>query len=216
MLLGPIFSLELVTSSRRARYFWVRVAYALVLLFALGITYQSAMLSRSMPGIQGIANIARDFFISFAMIQLGAVLVLTPAMVAGTIAQERERRTLEYLLTSQLSSSDIILGKLGARLLHVVFVLLAGIPVLAAAMLLGGIPPLALVVTSAATLLTLVAVGALSIAVSVWRPRTRDAIVSAYVLLFGVLVIPPMGASFHGAVTHAPWQQIVDGLAEIA
>ncbi len=214
MLLGPIFSLELITGARRARYFWVRVAYALTLLFALWVTYESAVVRHNLLGIQGIANIARDFFFSFAMIQLVAVLVLTPAMVAGTIAQERERRTLEYLLTSQLSSGDIILGKLGARLLHVVFVLLAGIPVLATAMLLGGIPPLALLVTTATTLLTLVAVGALSIAVSVWRPqnarRHRQRLCAA---VGRAHYSTSSGSSFHGASMHAPWQQIVDALA---
>ena len=54
-----------------------------------------------------------------ATVQGIAVLLLTPTLVAGVIADERQRKTLHYLLASRLSSGEIILGKLAARLLHV-------------------------------------------------------------------------------------------------
>lgn len=194
MLLGPIFSLELLTCARRGRYYLLRVLYALVLLFTLAVTYETAYARRPFAGIHGVANVARDFFSAFGFVQLSAVLLLGPAMVAGTIAQQRERRTIEYLLTSQLSNADIVLGTLAARLLNVGYVVASGLPVLALAMLLGGIPPAAMLNLALLTLESLVAVGALSMAVSVGRRRTRDAVVAAYVLLAAVLVLPPLGA----------------------
>jgi ABC-type transport system involved in multi-copper enzyme maturation permease subunit len=137
MLLGPIFSVELVTSARRARYFVVRALYALVLLIALFLTYYSYSRAMSFQDIGRVANFTAQFFYSFAWVQLIAVLLLAPAMAAGTIATERERRTIEYLFTSPLSSLEIVLGKLAARLLHVFCLVLAGVPVLALAMLMG-------------------------------------------------------------------------------
>ena len=59
----------------------------------------------------------------------------------GTIAQERERRTMEYLYTTPLSNLEIIIGKLGGRVLQILYLVLSGVPVLALAMLLGGIAP---------------------------------------------------------------------------
>jgi hypothetical protein len=44
------------------------------------------------------------------------VLALVPAMVAGTIAEERSRHTLNGLLASRLSSVAIILDKLAAKM----------------------------------------------------------------------------------------------------
>ena len=41
MLPGPIFNVELLTSARRTRYFFIRAIYATVLLIALGLVYQS-------------------------------------------------------------------------------------------------------------------------------------------------------------------------------
>ena len=42
-----------------------------------------------------------------------------PALVAGIISDEYQRKTLHYLLASRLSSAEIVLGKLGARMVHV-------------------------------------------------------------------------------------------------
>ena len=93
-------------------------------------------------------------------LQLLAVVLLGPAMVAGTIATERERRTIEYLFASSLSNAEIVLGKLAAKLLHVVFMILAGVPVLALVMLLGGIAPEALLTLLILTLSTVLTVSA--------------------------------------------------------
>ena len=194
MLLGPIFSLELVTSARRTRYFLTRAIYAVVLLLGLWVTY--AIQRPDFSSLQGIANLAHEFFAVFAVMQMLAVLLLAPPMIAGTIAQERERRTLEYLLTSQLTSSDIVVGKFGARLIHVVLVLLAGIPVLSLSMLLGGVSPEALVAVTLTTVATLVLVGALSILASVRARRPRDAVIRTYLLLFGLHMIPLLGSKF--------------------
>ena len=47
------------------------------------------------------------------------MLVLTPALVAGVIADEKQRKTLHYLMASRLNSAEIVLGKLLVRMLYV-------------------------------------------------------------------------------------------------
>ena len=190
-MLGPLFSLELVTSSRRSRYFLARVAYAVVLFFSLWVTYESTQ-PYALSQTQSAANVARHFFETYSYLQMGAILLLAPAMVASTVASERESRTLDYLLASQLSGVEIVLSKLAARLLHVIFVLSAGVPVLALATLMGGIETEKLLLVTALTLSTLLAVAGMSIAVSVWSRRTRDAVIKAYVLLLAFLIVPPV------------------------
>ena len=61
-------------------------------------------------------------FSAFVAITVGQellALVLTPTLVAGAIAEEKRRKTMHYLLASQLTSAEIVLGKLAARLLPV-------------------------------------------------------------------------------------------------
>jgi ABC-type transport system involved in multi-copper enzyme maturation permease subunit len=203
MFFGPIVSLEMVTGARRARYFVVRVLYALVLLVVLWITYAETWGVWAGDGsmsIQAAAAFSSAFFATFTIVQLSAVLLLTPAMIAGSIAQERERRTIEYMLASTLTGSEIVLSKFLARTLHVASLLLAGLPILAIAMMLGGIDPQLLIIAFVITLATLVVTASLSIGTSVWAKRSRDAVVRTYVFLLVFLILPPLAWTFSGAV----------------
>lgn len=195
MPLGPIFEAEATTSSRRARYFVLRSIYAVILLFVLWLQYGETVSrpwqTQAQPSVKEEAARAARFFASFAWVQIVAVLLLGPAIVAGTIAVERERRTIEYLFATDLANWEIVVGKLAVRLLHIGLVVLVGLPVLALAQLLGGIDPESLPLVVLLTLSTAAWVAALSLAISVWSPRARDAVVRAYFCEIGLLAIPP-------------------------
>ena len=196
MFLGPVFSFELLTASRRLRYFIVRGLYGVVLAAALFIVWMSVFETTSFSQSQQVneialaANFMAGFFITFSVMQLLAAVVLGPAIAAGTIASERERRTIEYLFTANLSNAEIVFSKLAARLLQIMIILLTGMPILAIAMLQGGIAPEALLAVYTITFSTVVAVTALSIAVSVWSTRARDAVIRAYLVLLMLLIVP--------------------------
>jgi len=67
------------------------------------------------------------------------VIVLTPLYAAGSIADEKERGTLDFLLSSPLPHYQILLGKLLARLAFVGSILAVGWPVLMLTFLFGGV-----------------------------------------------------------------------------
>jgi ABC-type transport system involved in multi-copper enzyme maturation permease subunit len=198
MLPGPIFNVELLTSARRARYFFIRAIYAAVLLIALGLVYQSFTynLAGETVNIRIMAELSAAFFAVLSWLQLTLVVLLGPAMIAGAIATERERRTIEYLFASSLSNAEIVLGKLAARILHVVYMVLAGVPILALMMLLGGIAPEELLALAVITLCTVLTIATLSIAISVWSARAREAVTRSYLVLFALLVLPPLLENF--------------------
>jgi len=194
MLLGPTFRVELVSVARRRRYFVLRVVYAALILFVLWSSYSTARLwgagdHREMS-IQNVANLATTFFISFSWLQMLAILVVGPAMAAGTISLERERRTIEYLFTTDLANHEIILGKTFARLALLGQFVLVGLPILFLFRMLGGIPAKVLFATFLLGGSTAVLLTALSVCVSVWSPRARDAVVRIYLLLVAMIVLP--------------------------
>jgi ABC-type transport system involved in multi-copper enzyme maturation permease subunit len=196
---GPLFALEMVTSARRTRYFVIRVLYAVVLLLFLWNIFQA--FDRPYNSADDIATIARfswTFFGFFSMLQLLTVVAAGPAMTAGAIATERERRTIEYLFASTLSNAEIILGKLLARLVQVGYLVLAGMPILFIAMLMGGIAPEAIILLTILTISTALTVSIISITVSVWSARAREAVVRAYLVVIVLFVLPPMMLNLRG------------------
>src|SRR4051794_9712746 len=188
MILGPVFHAELVTTSRRRRYYLARLVYGLTLLALVGWTYEETTRAweknraATAPGFAPMAGMASEIFSTFLTTQVLAVLCLTPAIVAGTIADERQRKTLHYLLASRLSGVEIVGGKLGARMLQIVVLVLTGLPIMSILSLFGGLDPPLVVAAFAGSLTTAFALAGLSIFVSSVARRARDAIVTTYIL----------------------------------
>lgn len=190
MLFGPVFSFDLVTSARRWQTFLVRSGYGAVLLLALWMRQSAVYWNPGPATLKQTADAMAAFFAAFAAVQLLAVLILCPAQVAGTIARERERRTIEYLFASPLRNTEIVLGKLGAGLMRTIYVLLVGQGILALGSLLGGIPPDRQLLVMLLTLTTLLAAAGVSIVASVWTPKARIALGRAYSWLFLLVAVP--------------------------
>jgi len=195
MFPSPIFWNEILTLPRRGRYFALRVLYTGLLFVLLFMCYESYSRTyvyygnRANPISQG-AQIASSFFYAFAVTQFLAILAVTPALIAGVVASERERKTLEYLFTTDLNDTEIVLGKLGARLLHLLSFLLAGVPILSLAMLFGGIPGDVILDNLGIAIATLFSIAAWSLASSVVSRKSRDAITLSYLTLAVFLLVP--------------------------
>ena len=52
-------------------------------------------------------------------IELTLVILAAPAATAGAICLDKARGTLDHMLTTDLSNTEIVLGKLGVRLVPV-------------------------------------------------------------------------------------------------
>jgi ABC-type transport system involved in multi-copper enzyme maturation permease subunit len=127
-----------------------------------------------------MARLADSFFSTLLMVQFVVIIILTPAYTAGSITEEKEKKTLEYLLATDLSSREIVLGKFLSRLGNLGLLLLTAFPVIALLQLLGGIDPNLLLMAFAVTLLLMMSLASVSVLCSVYVQRTRNAIVITY------------------------------------
>jgi ABC-type transport system involved in multi-copper enzyme maturation permease subunit len=143
-----------------------------------------------------LSKFGRDFALAFLLVQAGVVLLLTPLFVAGAIVEETERRTLEFLLATDLSPREIILGKLWPRLLLVLAVVMAGWPILAATQVWGGVDFLAVAMSSMVLLAEMWAVSGISAACAVGAKTLRRALVRAYSLSIILLTVPVCSCPF--------------------
>ncbi len=208
---GPVFQAECMTTARRRRYYVIRFLYGLLLLSIVSMAFQAFSWVWSSVGpyngrSSALADMANSIFMSFVAAQVLTVLCVTPAMVAGTIADEKQRKTLHYLLASQLSSLEIVGGKLAARMLHLIVLISAGLPIISILGLIGGVDPVLVVVSFLGTLTTAYAIAGMAIFVSTLANRARDAIIIAYGILIALLLVP--------SVLPATLSQSAPGLAD--
>ncbi|HWE35123.1 MAG TPA: ABC transporter permease subunit [Isosphaeraceae bacterium] len=208
---GPVFDVELTTQARRAQAYVARVVYGLFLFWILLETYANVVPGswRAAGGrpatIREISNYAQNTFLYVTFFQVVAVLALTPVLVAGSIAGERQRKTLHYLLSSRLTGVEIVVGKLLARLLLLGVILAVGLPVLSLLTLLGGVDPRLVALAFAADVSTAVFLGGLAILVSTYVPRAADAIVRTYAIGLAWLFLPPIVTVMLSGQWYYPW-----------
>jgi ABC-type transport system involved in multi-copper enzyme maturation permease subunit len=190
--LGPVARYELTTTARRGRYYFARTAYGMCLLYSF--TTQFMGFERAFPEgatPEQVRRFTEDAFIAFGGIQGYALLALIPALVAGAIADDYQRKTLHYLLASRLTSAEIVFGKLTARLLHAATFVALGIPVVCLLALHGGLNPENVFYVYLGTLTTSLLLASVSILISIVARRPRDAILITYGLEAVWLILPP-------------------------
>src|SRR5579862_2084896 len=141
-LFGPVLYYDMMRQARRSRFIVLRFIYALVLVSLLGMgLVEKGVLYRSSIDAHEATRLAQSYFEIFMVIQFVLVVLLTPAYVGGAIADEKDRKTLEFLMATDLLSREIVLSKLGARLANLTLLVITGLPILSILQFLGGVDP---------------------------------------------------------------------------
>src|SRR3954471_18522874 len=181
--LGPVFAFEWRMASRRWPAYAMR---SLTVLLLLGVmtpvwyAWPAATIARQ-------AEMNKVFHLWASMILLGLVGLAAPAATAGAICQDKARGSLALLFATDLSDAEIVLGKLAARLVPVLGMILCVAPVMAIATLFGGIDPVGLVGTLLVVLSCAIFGCALALTLSVWGKKTHEVLLATYA--FGILYL---------------------------
>lgn len=178
-LFGPVLFYDMIRSARRSRYFLLRAFYSVVLLLVLFFVWMTVP-HLNITARERASRLAMDYFEIFSVVQLVAVMLLTPAYVAGAVSEEKDRKTLEFLLATDLQNREIVLSKLLSRFAHLGLFLITGLPILSLLQFLGGIDPNLVLAGFGFTVVTMVGIGGISILNSVIYKRPRDSIAISY------------------------------------
>jgi ABC-type transport system involved in multi-copper enzyme maturation permease subunit len=204
--LGPVFLLECVTSARRWQNYALRAGGVAALLVAMLTITPKSNATDAKPSWRDYAALGERYFYAMVGVELALFMLAAPAATAGAICLDRSNGTLAHVLATDLSDSEIVLGKLGARLVPVLGLVACTWPVLSISSLLGGIDPIAL--TLAILIIPAVAVlgCALALALSVWARRPHEVILAVYMAWAALLLSYPMwlGVSRGGRMPAPP------------
>ncbi len=186
--MGGFFTNPLIVKEMRERFrtkktFWILALYLFVMgAILLGFMYIRQMDRSVMPGEN------RELFILIAVIQYGMICFIAPALSAGAISGERERQTLNILLTTQLTAWRIITSKLFTSLAFVFLLVVASLPLYSFVFLYGGFSPVQLMTLVLFFATNIVFFGALGLFCSTWIKRTGVSTITAYGLAFFFVV----------------------------
>ena len=182
----PVVDRELRVASRRSGTYWMRVsATGTALGFAL-IAFFTFTLGTPVDVMGG------RMFLLLGWAGMVFALVVGIGATADTISKEKREGTLGLLFLTDLKGLDVVLGKMAASSLTVVYALMAMLPVLALTLLLGGVSFVEYLRVALAWLNGLFLALSLGLMVSAYSRDERIAFGNAFATLMVVTVLMPM------------------------
>jgi ABC-type transport system involved in multi-copper enzyme maturation permease subunit len=210
---------ELRGRMRGRRAFVVLTLY-LLLLGAFAWMYELILEQRYSASSGGTAAyasaaIGQELFAGLMMVVTLLVVLLAPAFTAGAISLEREKQTLDLLVTTPISSVSIVVGKLLSALTYVFILIAASIPLTAVVFVFGGVAPEDVIRGYIVLFATAFGLGAFGLFCSSLVKRTQAATV---ITTFGVMAMT-LGSIFillfWGAMTSPRFGEPSGGIGPI-
>jgi len=202
-LTGPLFDKELRVSSRRRRNYALRFVYVILLTFFVAIFWLGVVESEYSPVFQKsrMALAGKTIITTIVWFQFITTQLLAVVMLSTSISDEVHHRTLGLLMTTPITSLQVVMGKLFSKLLQIILLLAISLPLLAVVRVFGGVPATYLLSSLCMTLTAFLFAGSVSLFFSINNRRAYVVIIKAAVtlgFLFGFLPVT-IGAAFGAA-----------------
>jgi ABC-type transport system involved in multi-copper enzyme maturation permease subunit len=204
---------ELRSRMRGRRAFVVLTIYLGVLALITYGTYivvgPTARAASAIDDGSGIAQanasglIGQAIFAVLSVFQVILVSFIAPAFTAGQISLEREKQTLDLLVTTPLRPSAIVIGKLLTALAFVVLMIVAAVPISAIVLMYGGASIGDILRQQVVLLAMAVAFGAIGIFASALLRRTQAATVATYCTVLALTLGSAMVFGFWTEIANA-------------
>jgi ABC-type transport system involved in multi-copper enzyme maturation permease subunit len=186
--INPVLNRELTERMRGPRAMVMITIYLVILSMILVLVYraQTTVGQYDFDGVTSITEIAGvgqglfEWTLFFALL---LVLFLVPGFTAGAIAGERERQTLQTMQITLLKPSAIVFGKLAASVAFTLLLVVATLPLLTVAYLIGGVRLTDIFAGLGMVVFIALALAALTLACSTMMKRVQTATVLAYGLV---------------------------------
>lgn len=179
MKMNPVYKRECMVSARSFKLALVLLVFnGILALVALLNMYSALAQVRLTAEVQYTGFL--DLYLFVAALEFLMLILIMPAVTAGSISGERERQTLDLMLTTCMTPADIVIGKLEAALGTMFLMIVSSLPILSMVFVYGGVTPEDLLLLFCCFFVAAVFTGSIGLLCSALFRRTTAATVAAY------------------------------------
>jgi ABC-type transport system involved in multi-copper enzyme maturation permease subunit len=220
LFVGPVFTREIATAPRHWRLYFSRAVYISSLFLLVCTVWLIVFGSQPLHSLGDMARFGAAVFALISPVQLALAVGFAALLTAAAVAQEKDRRTLDLLLMTRMTNSELVVGKLLASMLSVLVFIAASVPLLMLIALLGGVSHLQIARVIGVTLTAALAAGSLGSMIALWREKTFQTLaMTALALMVWLLAAEAMSAGLFGeawgGATAEQWGQAVSPIRAI-
>ena len=121
-----------------------------------------------------------QLYIAMAVIQAVLLMFIVPSLTATAICSEREKQTLEVLLSTKMSTLSIISGKLMSSISRVIVLIICTMPIYSITFLIGGVNLGNILELSLFFIVTTIFAGSIGVFISTFVKTSKVATAIAY------------------------------------
>ncbi|PXV95774.1 ABC-2 family transporter [Lachnotalea glycerini] len=187
MRLNPVFEKELRMFERSVKISWVIFVYNFILACVALIIFYEMLNSYQYTGSIEYENMIQ-IYIVMAYIQFAMLILIIPGLTAGAISGERERQTLDILLSTQMKPWQIIIGKLQSSLSIVLLLTITSMPIVSVIFIFGGIKLIDLSILIILLVVEAVFIGTIGLLFSSAFKKSTTATVLTYAALLFIFL----------------------------
>lgn len=208
---NPVTTKELRSRMRGRRAFVVLTVYLLLMGAFVSLIYLGFYVNSS-SDVTSTRQAGQTIFITMVSVQTFLVIFIGPSFTSGAITGEKERQTYDLLRTTLLSPSAFVAGKLFSALSYVFLLLLAAVPLISLAFMLGGVATSEVLLSQLILLVSGVTFAMLGLNFSSTMRTTMAASVTTYATALFLTIGTPILAVIIGSIlgtilftSTAPW-----------
>lgn len=186
MRINPVLRNENRLDVRTPKFTLMLFSYITIISAGVLIYYNFFSKELYATGINISSTIT--LYILMAVVQAVLLMVLVPSLTATSICSEREKQTLDILLSTKLTPLQIVLGKLFAASNKVIIILICTLPIYSIATLMGGIKILNVVQLIIFFIINTIFVGSIGVLISTYSKTSRSATTLNYAIIIGIYI----------------------------
>ncbi len=138
MKTNPVYKRETMVSARSFRLALILVIFNSILALVILLNMYSVVERVKLTAEIQYSSFT-TLYVFVAVVEFVMLMFIMPALTAGSISGERERQTLDILLTTTMKPSEIIWGKLLSSFSTMFLMVVSSFPLLAVSFVYGGV-----------------------------------------------------------------------------
>ncbi len=137
LLENPVFVKEMRVGFREKKVFFALTAWVIIVALFASISAAGALGDN--VAISELPERGQYLFEMLFWVQLVLLLMLAPSLTTSAVSGERERQSLDMLLTTHLAPAELIFGKFGFAASFILLALFSTVPLESIVCFLGGV-----------------------------------------------------------------------------
>ncbi len=193
MHINPILNIEMKRHARSLKCCWVFFGINLLLGIIFLVSYFSIVGGKTYMNMGHYHYMVQSYVI-MAYALFAALCLVLPGIAGAAITREREKNTLDMLLSTQLAPFKIVCGKLWVSLWLLCLILISALPMLSIIMALGVVSIFDLMKLALSLIFVGVFIGSISIFCSAMCRASNRAVLCSYAIVLictvGTIALP--------------------------